>query len=153
MKLKDKVFIITGATSGMGKGIALKFFEEGASLILSGRDLKRGEAVAHEIKSNGGEVEFLPRDVGDETLTEKLVQKAVKSFGKLDGVITNAGILGLGKITELKTEQWHRTFQTNIDSVYYLLKYGIREMEKNGNGVGVVNSSGAAYKTCANQAA
>lgn len=153
MKLKDKTFIITGATRGMGKGIALKFAEEGASLIVNGRDQKRGEAVVNEVKSNGGEVEFLPGDVGDEAVNRKLVEKAIQTFGKLDGIVTNAGILGLGKITELDTELWHRTFQTNLDSVYYLLKYAIPEMQKIGHGVCVINSSIAAYKSFPNHAA
>lgn len=153
MKLKDKVFIITGATSGMGKGIALKFAKEGAALIVNGRDQERGEAVIDEIKSNGGKAVFLAGDVGEESTNQELVQKAVERFGKLDGVVTNAGVLGLGKITELNTEEWHRTFQTNLDSVYYLLKYAIPEMQKTGNGVAIINSSIAAYKSFPNHAA
>ncbi len=153
MKLKDKVFIITGSTSGMGKGIALKFAEEGASVIVNGRDQKRGETVADEIRSNGGNVEFLAGDVGKESTNQKLVQKAVKTFGKLDGIVTNAGILGLGKITEIDNELWYRTFQTNLDSVYFLLKYAIPEMQKEGKGVAIINSSIAAYKSFPNHAA
>lgn len=153
MKLKDNVFIITGATSGMGRGIALKFAEEGASLILSGRDKKRGGAVVEEIDSNGGTAEFLGGDVGDEEINKELVESAIQLFGKLDGVVTNAGVLGLGKITELKTEEWHRTFQTNLDSVYFLLKYAIPEMKKTGNGVAVINASIAANKSFPNHAA
>lgn len=153
MKLKDKVFIITGATSGMGKGIALAFAKEGASLIVNGRDQKRGEAVVDEITSNGGKAEFLAGDVGDESINQKLVQRAIGDFGKLDGVVTNAGTLGLGKITEIETEKWRKTFQTNLDSVYYLLKYAIPEMQKKGKGVAVINSSIAAYKSFPNHAA
>lgn len=95
MKLKDKVFIITGATSGIGRGIAFTFAEKGASLLLNGRNQKSGEAVADEIKSNGGEVEFLAGVVGVEFINQQLVERAIQSFGKLDGVITNSGILGL----------------------------------------------------------
>lgn len=153
MKLKDKVFIITGATSGMGKGIALKFAEEGASLILSGRDQKRGDEVLSEIKSKNGNAEFVAGDVGDKSINQNLVEFAVERFGKLDGLVTNAGILGLGKITELETETWRRTFQTNLDSVYFLLKYAIPEMEKTGKGVVVINASIAAYKSFPNHAA
>lgn len=153
MKLKDKIFIITGATSGMGRGIALKFAEEGASLILSGRDQKRGDALLNEVQSNGGKAVFISGDVGEESTNQTLVQKAVEHFGKLDGVITNAGVLGLGKITELETEEWYRTFRTNLDSVYFLLKYSIPEMKKAGSGVAVINASIAAYKSFPNHAA
>jgi NAD(P)-dependent dehydrogenase (short-subunit alcohol dehydrogenase family) len=153
MKLKNKVFIITGATSGMGKSIALKFAEEGALLILSGRDQTRCEAVIKEIKSSGGQAECIAGDVGEESINLKLVEKAIDTFGKLDGVITNAGILGLGKITELETKNWHRTFQTNLDSVFYLLKYAIPQMKKSGSGVVVVNASIASYKSFPNHPA
>ncbi len=153
MKLNNKVFIITGATSGMGKGIALKFAEEGASLILNGRNQERGEAVLDEVKSRDAEAVFIAGDVGEEKINQTLVETAIQSFGKLNGVVTNAGVLGLGKITELETEKWYRTFQTNLDSVYFLLKYAIPEMKKSGKGVVVINASIAAYKSFPNHAA
>ncbi len=153
MKLKEKVFIITGATSGMGKGIALKFAEQGASLILSGRDRDKGNKVIQIIKSKQGKAEFYPGDIGEESTNRELVNLALREFGKLDGVVTNAGILGLGNVTELDTETWHRTFQTNLDSVYFLMKYAIPEMQRSGKGVAVINSSIAAYKSFPNHAA
>ena len=91
--------------------------------------------------------------MGKELTNKELVQIAIENFGKLNGIVTNAGILGLGKITELETERWHRTFQTNLDSVYYLLKYAIPEMMKTGGGVAVINASIAAYKSFPNHAA
>jgi len=147
MKLKDRVFIITGATSGMGKGIALKFAEQGASLIINGRDQERGEAVLKELKHREVDAYFIQGDVGKEATNKHLVDKALKEFGKLDGLVSNAGFLGLGSITELETELWHRTFQTNLDSVFYLLKHAIPELKKTGKGVAVINSSIAAYKS------
>lgn len=153
MKLKEKVFIITGATSGIGRGIALKFMEEGASLIVSGRDRNKGEELLSEIKSKKGKAEFHSGDIGDESTNQELVNLAIKSFGKLNGVVTNAGILGLGKVTELESDTWYRTFQTNLDSVYFLMKYAIPEMLKTGEGVGVINASIAAYKTFPNHPA
>lgn len=153
MKFKNRVFIITGATSGMGKEIALKFVAEGASLILSGRDQKRGEEVLQSIKSNRGNADFLAGDVGVESTNKKLINLAVKKFNKLDGIVTNAGILGLGKVTELDTDLWYRTFKTNLDSVYFLMKHAIPEMQKTGKGVAVINASIAAYKSFPNHAA
>lgn len=137
----------------MGKGIALKLAGEGASVLLNGRDQKRAEAVLDEVESKGGKAEFLAGDVGRESTNQKLVEKAIQEFGQLDGVVTNAGILGLGKITELTADKWYRTFQTNLDSVYFLLKYAIPEMEKSGGGVAVINASIAAYKSFPNHAA
>lgn len=154
MKLKGKVFIITGATRGMGRGIALEFAKEGASLILSGRNQKRGSKIFNIIrKEQEGRVGFLAGDVGDETTNRELVKLAFGTFGRLDGVVTNAGILGLGKITELKTKSWDKTFRTNLDSVFFLLKYAIPEMLKSSKGVVVVNASIAAFKSFPNHPA
>lgn len=152
MKLKDKVFIITGATSGMGKGIALEFAKEGASLVLSGRDHIKGENVLDQIEQLSGEATFLPGNVRDESYNKELVQSAIRHFNKIDGIVTNAGILGLGKITELRTEDWYKTFQTNLDSVYFLLKYALPEMQKNGGSI-IINSSIAASKSFPNHPA
>lgn len=120
---------------------------------MSGRNREKGDELLEEITSNNGKAEFIQGDVGDESLNKKLVQTAVKTFGKLDGVITNAGRLGLGKITELESDDWHRTFQTNVHSVFYLLKHALPVMLKNGKGVAVINASIAAYKSFPNHPA
>ncbi len=153
MKLKDKTFIITGASSGMGKGIALEFTEQGAKLVLSGRNSQRGKAMESEIRNGNGEAVFLAGDVGDEAYNQELVKLAISTFGKLEGVVTNAGVLGLGSLTAVPLETWRETFRTNVDSVYFLLKHAIPEMQKQNNGVIVLNSSIAAFKSFPNHAA
>jgi NAD(P)-dependent dehydrogenase (short-subunit alcohol dehydrogenase family) len=152
-QLKDKVFIITGATSGMGREIAIRFAGEGASVVLSGRNLERGKRVEEEIKGQKGKAIFLPGDVADPSYNKQLVDAAIDQFGKLNGVVTNAGILGLGSVTELSLEDWDYTFKTNISSVFYLLKYAIPEIVKNDDGVAIVNASIAAFKSFPNHAA
>jgi NAD(P)-dependent dehydrogenase (short-subunit alcohol dehydrogenase family) len=153
MKLKDKIFIITGASSGMGKGIALEFAGQGAKLVLSGRDSERGKALESEITSQNGSAIFLAGDVGNEAYNEALVRLAISTFGKLDGVVTNAGVLGLGSLTSLPLETWRETFSTNVDSVYFLLKHAIPEMQKQTSGVVVLNASIAAFKSFPNHPA
>lgn len=153
MKLKDKVFIITGATSGMGKGIALEFAEEGALLVLSGRNFSKAEKVLNDIKKKNSEAIFFPGDVGNEHYNRELAAAAIKNYNKLDGIVTNAGMLGLGKVTDLDTEIWNRTFQTNLNSVYFLLKYALPKMQKQGRGTAVINASIAAYKSFPNHPA
>jgi NAD(P)-dependent dehydrogenase (short-subunit alcohol dehydrogenase family) len=153
MKLHQKSFIITGATSGMGKAIALDFAREGASLILSGRDEERGKSLLEEIKENGGEARFLSGDVGDIQYNEKLVDLAIKSFGHLDGLVTNAGMLGLGSVTKLEPSIWDLTFRTNVDSVFYLLKFALPELLKRPAASIVVNASIAAFKSFPNHPA
>ncbi|MFT7035574.1 MAG: NAD(P)-dependent dehydrogenase (short-subunit alcohol dehydrogenase family) [Cyclobacteriaceae bacterium] len=152
-QLKDKIFIITGATSGMGREIAVRFAGEGASVVLSGRNQERGQEVEKEIKNQNGRALFLAGDVADPSYNEQLVDTAIDNFGKLNGVVTNAGILGLGSVTELSLEDWDQTFKTNISSVFYLLKYAIPEIVKNDEGVTIVNASIAAFKSFPNHAA
>ena len=153
MRLKDKTFIITGATSGMGKAIALNFTAEGAKLILSGRNEQRGADLLSLINGQGGEAIFLAGDVGQIEYNQDLVALAIKSYGQLDGLVTNAGILGLGAITELSPEIWHRTFRTNVDAVFYLLKYALPELKKRASASVVINASIAAFKSFPNHPA
>ena len=92
--LNGKVFIVTGATSGMGKAIAQQLGKKGARLILSGRHMERGEEVVEGINEDQGAALFVPGDVGKAAYNQSLVQEAVRSFGGIDGVVTNAGMLG-----------------------------------------------------------
>jgi len=152
-QLKNKVFIITGATSGMGRKIAIRFAAEGASVVLSGRNQERGKEVEQDIKDQNGQAIFLAGDVSEPEYNKQLVSTAIERFGKLDGIVTNAGILGLGSVTELSLEDWDQTFKTNINAVFYLLKYAIPEIVKNENGVAIVNASIAAFKSFPNHPA
>jgi NAD(P)-dependent dehydrogenase (short-subunit alcohol dehydrogenase family) len=153
MRLTGKSIIITGATSGMGKGMARRFVQEGASVILSGRDEERGKALEHELISAGGKAVFVHGDVSNPFVNEQLVSEAIRNFDRLDIIVTNAGMLGLGSVTEISLEEWDETFRTNLYSVFYLSRYAIPEMQKAGKGVILVNSSIAAYKTFPNHAA
>ncbi|MCU0357369.1 MAG: glucose 1-dehydrogenase [Cyclobacteriaceae bacterium] len=153
MRLTGKTAIITGATSGMGKGMARRFVQEGANVILSGRDEERGKALEDELTSTGGKAVFVHGDVSNPFVNEQLVSEAIRNFDRLDIIVTNAGMLGLGSVTDISLEEWDETFRTNLYSVFYLSRYAIPEMQKTGKGVILVNSSIAAYKTFPNHAA
>ncbi len=152
MRLKDKVFIITGATSGMGKAIALLFAQEGANLIVNGRNTKKGNELLTEINSLTESTIFLPGDVGNVAINQQLVNQAIAKFGKLDGIVANAGVLGLGSITEIAIEEWHSTLNTNINSFFYLCKYAIPHIQKS-EGVVIANASIAAFRSFPNHPA
>ncbi len=149
MKLKDKVCIITGATSGMGKAIAETFAKEGAKLILSGRDAERGEALCNQLKDSI----FVSGDISQEANNEKLVKAAISNFGKLDILSLNAGILGLGNIIDLSASTWHNTLDTNLSSIFYLSKYALPHLLKANKGNILINSSIAAFKSFPNHPA
>ena len=153
MKLKNKTFIITGATSGMGKATALLFAREGANLILSGRDIDRGESLVHEIQEKAAEVHFIPGDVGEIDVNRRLVANSISSYGQLDGLVCHAGELGLGSITDLDIDTWHRIFRTNVDAVFYLLKAALPELLKRERASVVINASIAAFKSFPNHPA
>lgn len=149
MKLKDQVFIVTGATSGMGRAIAILFAKEGAKLILSGRNEKRGFELVNELKKTNADVLFLQGDVGIPQVNKELVERSISNYGKLTGIVTNAGILGLGNVTEVSIEDWHSTLNTNFNAFFYLCKYAIPYIKKE-KGVIVANASIAAFKSFPN---
>ncbi len=152
-KLDGKTAIVTGATSGMGRGIAELFAAEGASVLVSGRSEERGREVVEGIEAAGGRALFVPGDITDIEVNRGLVRTAVETFGGLDILVPNAGLLGLASITELSPILWHETVATNLHAVYYLLHFGIKELQKHGGGSVVVNGSIAAFKVFPNHAA
>jgi NAD(P)-dependent dehydrogenase (short-subunit alcohol dehydrogenase family) len=153
MKLKGKTVIITGATSGMGRAIAERFIHEGASVILSGRDEQRGKELESNLCKHGGNAFFISGDISLESTNRKLVEEAIGKYGKLDIVVTNAGKLGLGSVTDISLDEWDETIKTNLYSVFYLSRFAIPEMQKAGKGVILVTSSIAAFKSFPNHAA
>lgn len=153
MKLLGKTAIITGATSGMGKGIAERFVREGAAVILSGRDQQRGLELEKQLRELNGRAVFVAGDVSNIDVNEKLVSEAIRNFGKLDIVVTNAGKLGLGSVTDISLEDWNETIGTNLNSVFYLSRFAIPEILKDGKGTLLINSSIAAFKSFPNHAA
>ncbi|SNR55052.1 NAD(P)-dependent dehydrogenase, short-chain alcohol dehydrogenase family [Maribacter sedimenticola] len=143
-KLEHKVAIVTGATSGMGKAIARSFVANGASVVLSGRNIERGKKLAKEL---GDQALFLNGDVSIGTYNEQLVRLAVERFGRLDILSLNAGILGIGSVTDLEEHVWNTTLHTNLSSIFLLSKYAIPELQKQPGSSILINASIAAYKS------
>lgn len=152
-KLQGKAAIVTGATSGMGRAIARLFASERASVLLSGRDPKRGAEAVREIESSGGRARFVAGDVAQFEVNQRLVEECLAHFGRLDVISTNAGSLGLGSITDVPLETWRQTVAANLDSVFYLLRCAIPPMQQKGGGTIVVTGSIAAFKAFPNHPA
>ncbi|RIW15179.1 SDR family oxidoreductase [Algoriphagus lacus] len=153
MKLEGKSIIVTGATSGMGKAIAELFIREGASVILSGRDTERGLDLVKSLNEFGKKAVFVKGDISKPEVNARLVSEALRHFGKLDIIVTNAGNLGIGSVTDISLEEWDYTLATNLNSVFYLSRFAIPELKKTGKGVILINSSIAAFKSFPNHAA
>ena len=146
MKLEGKAAIVTGATRGMGEAVAYTFAREGASVILSGRNEERGNAVKEKIRKQGGEAIFVKGDVSSYDTNQTLVQTCRDNYGTIDIIVCSAGMMGLGKLTELNPETWNKTIATNLTAIYYLTSLGISIMQENGNGSIVIIGSIASQK-------
>ena len=132
---------------------ALAIAAEGAAVVIGGRNEKRGEETVRAIERGGGRAEFIAVDVTRLETHEVLVQKALATFGGIDIAVPNAGILGLGSVTEIPIETWHQTIATNLHGVFYLIRAAIPAMRKRGGGAIVVNGSIAAFKAFPNHPA
>jgi NAD(P)-dependent dehydrogenase (short-subunit alcohol dehydrogenase family) len=144
-KLKGKTAIITGGTSGMGRGIAELFAAEGACVVISGRDRDRGDEVVNGIVAKGGKAVFVAGDIAQVETNQRLVDTVLQQFGRVDILVPNAGVLGIGSVLEAPLEVWHRTLNINLNAVYYLIKLAAPHMLKHGGSI-VVNGSIASYK-------
>jgi len=144
-KLDGKTAIVTGGTSGMGRGIAELFAAEGAAVVIGGRDAERADEVVDGITSRGGRAAFVAGDIAAVATNQRLVDVALERFGGVHILVPNAGILGLGGVLDGSLEVWQRTIDVNLNAVYYLIKLAAPRMQEHGGSI-VVNGSIAAYK-------
>ncbi|WP_420548726.1 SDR family oxidoreductase [Curvivirga sp.] len=143
--LEGKVAIITGASAGIGEATARLFASEGAKLVIGARREDKLNALAREIKNEGGSVTVLAGDVTSEDYNKKLVEIAFESYGKLDIAFNNAGTLGQpSAIADLSMENWQNIIQTNLTSGFLAAKYQIPAMQENGGSL-IFTSSFVGY--------
>jgi NAD(P)-dependent dehydrogenase (short-subunit alcohol dehydrogenase family) len=137
--LKNKVVLITGAGSGIGRAVALVCAREGASLLLSDIDESSAEATAVLLREVGTEALVVAADVGDPEACKMLVERCCAHFGRLDVACNNAGISGPSHATaDYPVDDWHRVIQVNLSGVFYGMKYQIEAMLRSGGGA-IVN--------------
>ncbi len=140
MRLKDKVVIITGAASGIGKATAKLFAEHGARIVVADIDIDGGEQTVADIQDVGHVAKFIRTDVTIKVDTQNVVAQTVDSFGKLDILFNNAGIAMRLPVGELPEDDWHRCLDVNLNGVFLCAKAAIPAMQKNGGGV-IINMS------------
>ncbi|MGA2973022.1 MAG: SDR family oxidoreductase [Candidatus Bathyarchaeia archaeon] len=140
MKLKGKVTIITGATSGIGTASAKLFAEEGATVIAVGRNQEKGKSLIEEVKAGNGKAVFIRADVSKSKDVQELVKTTVQQFGRIDVLYNNAGIDLVGTVPDTTEEQWDLVINTNLKGVFLTCKYVIPQMAKQGGGV-IVNTA------------
>ena len=133
--LTDKVAIVTGASSGIGRATAKLFAEHGASVVVAARRRKELEQLAAEIADEGGRARALAGDVRDETYAKALVELATGAFGGLDIAFNNAAIVGsMGPISELSLGDWTETLETNLTGAFLGAKYQVPALIERGGG-------------------
>ena len=136
-RVSNKVIIITGAASGLGKADAIRLSEEGAKLVLTDINVQEGEQVVKECKN---EALFFEQDVSQEKSWSDLIKTTLSEFGKLDVLVNNAGIAQIGNIESTTTDQWRDILRVNLDSVFFGCRAAIPEMSKSGGG-SIINMS------------
>src|SRR6266481_1864839 len=139
--MKNKVVLITGALTGIGRATALAFAREGARIVISGRHEEEGQKLVDELGKLGAEAEFVQSDVRHEDDVRSLVDKTVELFGRLDVAVNNAGTEGKpGPVTEQSADSYAATFDTNVLGTLLSLKHELRVMQAQGSG-SIVNIS------------
>ena len=144
-KLQDKVAIVTGASSGIGLAIARALGREGAAVVLAGRTMGPMEETANEISSSSGRAAVHKVDVRDEKQMGKLVDDAVKEFGKLDILVNNAGVNPFDNVLEGDVSKWRETLETNVIGLALGCREAYRVMKGKGGHIVNITSVAARY--------
>jgi NAD(P)-dependent dehydrogenase (short-subunit alcohol dehydrogenase family) len=146
MKLKDKVSIVTGAASGIGKATAINFAREGAAVMCADVNAEGAEATARQIADTGGQSASVRTNVAKEDDVQEMVSQTVARWGRLDVLYNNAGI-GVGlPAPQMPVEEWDRVMGVNLRGVFLGCKHAIPEMLKNGGGAIVSTASDAGLR-------
>lgn len=141
--MKDKVVIITGASSGIGRATALLFVKNGANVVASGRNDKELNLLREEAQNKKGTLKIHLADIRETTQVERLVNETIGSFGQIDVLVNAAGIIANGSIVNTTLDDWDKMMDINLRSIFYLMQRCVPELEKTkGNIVNVSSVAG-----------
>lgn len=141
-RLSDKVAIVTGSSSGIGKAIALRFGLEGAKVVVAARRMRLCRQTVQQIQKSG-EAMVIQTDVTDEPQIERLVTETVSHYGQIDILVNNAGIGGGGRLVETSTQTFDEVMNVNLRGTFLCCRAGFRQMKQQGGGV-ILNMSSVA---------
>jgi NADP-dependent 3-hydroxy acid dehydrogenase YdfG len=144
--IQGKVIVITGASSGLGEATARRLSAEGATVVLGARRADRLQRLTKEFEAKGGKSLAVTVDVTDKTQVKKLVDSAVESFGRIDVLINNAGVMPLSPLEKLKVDEWDHMIDVNIKGVLYGIAAALPHMKRQKAGHIINVSSVAGHK-------
>jgi NAD(P)-dependent dehydrogenase (short-subunit alcohol dehydrogenase family) len=139
MRLEDRVAIVTGGGFGIGRGIALRFAQEGAQVVIAEIIPERGRATVAMIEAAGGRAVAIDTDVSQRPQVEAMVQQTVERFGGIDILVNNAGLTGRAPLLDMTDEQWDRMLAVNLTGQFLCSQAVAREMVRSGRGGKIVN--------------
>ncbi|MCU7616269.1 SDR family oxidoreductase [Chryseobacterium sp. PBS4-4] len=142
--IEGKVVAITGASSGMGKAIAIELTKKGAKVVLGARRAEKLQQLVEEIESKGGDAAFAQIDIKNKADLVTLVNTAVEQYGKLDVIINNAGVSQLSRIDELDIDGWEEMIDINLKGVLYGMAAAIPifKQQQSGHIINIISTSG-----------
>ncbi|MBY0273321.1 MAG: 3-hydroxybutyrate dehydrogenase [Alphaproteobacteria bacterium] len=138
MRLKDKVAVITGAGSGIGKAIAEKFAQEGAKVVIADIDLGAAEVTVKEIQKSGHEAMAVAMDVTNEEQVDSAIAKVVSTYGGVDVLVSDAGTQFISPIEDLPFKEWKKLLAIHLDGGFLTTRACIKDMYKRGKGGSII---------------
>ena len=141
-KLQDKVAIITGAASGIGKGILEVFVEEGAKAVFCDLNEEKGIEIQDNLRAQGYDVTFLKANVGKHEEIKNMIQFAVDTYGQLDILVNNAGIMYTVALSDITEEQIDNTYDVNLKGYFLAMKYAVQVMKEGSAIVNIASAGG-----------
>jgi glucose 1-dehydrogenase len=148
MRFTDKVCLVTGGASGIGKAAAARFAAEGGRVVIVDLNPEHGNAATAEIQQQGGEAIFVQTDIGDGAQVQAAIDAAVSKWGKLDVIVNDAAMMTFTPIVDLPDDDWDKVMRVNMRSVFLFCKHGVPHMPQ---GSSIVNiSSVHAHETTRN---
>ncbi|APX13458.1 SDR family oxidoreductase [Tateyamaria omphalii] len=142
----DKVILITGASSGIGEGIARELGAAGAKVLLGARRGNRIEALAQEIANNGGTARSMTLDVTDRDAMQAFASQAITNWGRIDVLVNNAGVMPLSPLSAVKLDEWDQMVDVNVKGVFWGIGAVLPQMDKQQSGQIInIGSIGALY--------
>jgi len=146
MKLKDKVAIVTGGGTGIGKAIGLALASEGAAVVIAARNLSRLEQAAKDIESRGGKAEAIQADISDYEQVKRMIAQAIKDFGRIDILVNNAarGTFNNADVVDMNLKEWHDSLAINLTGMMYCSRETLKYMipRKSGNIINISSVAG-----------